>query len=62
MCLICVEITKETLKPKDFWRNYREITFTDKHEEELIKALESTSKQYQKDLAEAMLSPEEGEQ
>jgi hypothetical protein len=49
ICLLCIEVAKENIKPKDFWRNYREIIGTS-HEKEVIEAIKKTSDKYQIEL------------
>jgi hypothetical protein len=46
---MCVEIAKENMKPKDFWRNYREVP--EDHMDEVIEAVSNTSVEYQLELA-----------
>jgi vacuolar-type H+-ATPase subunit E/Vma4 len=54
MCLLCIEIVKEKLQPIEFWNNYRELKFTQEHEQELEKIISKTSAEYQQKLFEAM--------
>lgn len=49
MCLLCIEVAKEAIKPRDFWRNYREIP--EEHVDELIKVVSKTNPEYQAELA-----------
>ena len=49
MCLLCIEVAKENIKSKDFWRNFREIIGTP-HEKEVIEAIKTTSPEYQEEL------------
>jgi len=49
MCLICVEVAKESIKPKDFWNNFREIIGSE-HEKEVIEAIKKTSPEFQNEL------------
>jgi hypothetical protein len=49
MCLLCIEVAKEAVRPKDFWRNYREVS--EEHMPELIKTVSNTSIDYQLELA-----------
>lgn len=53
ICLLCKEIAKETLKPREFWGNYKELILTDddNHWSEVIEAVKKTSPEYQKELA-----------
>lgn len=53
MCMFCVQVQQEQLKPKEFWKLYREIYMTEdsKHKEELWSALYKTSDRYQEELA-----------
>lgn len=51
MCLLCVEVAKETMKPDDFWRNFRELlVIDDPHHKEVLDAVKKTSFEYQKGL------------
>lgn len=49
MCLLCTEVIKEQIKPKDFWRNYREIS--EDHRQDVIAVVANTSYEYQMKLA-----------
>jgi hypothetical protein len=49
MCLLCIEVAKEAVRPKDFWRNFREIS--EEHIPELIEAVSKTDLGYQEELA-----------
>jgi len=62
MCMLCVEIAKENLKPKEFWQNFKEVD--EEHVRELIVAVQQTSESYQESLAQEALSQgnEEDEQ
>jgi hypothetical protein len=53
MCLLCIEIAKENIKPKDFWRNYQELLRTDPgdHWREVVEKVKKTSPEYQKELS-----------
>ena len=51
MCLICAEVMKENIKPKDFWRNLREVS--KEHFDEVIDVVTKTSYEYQTELAKA---------
>jgi hypothetical protein len=46
---MCLEIAKETMKARDFWRNYREVP--EEHLDEVIDAVTKTSEEYQIELA-----------
>lgn len=52
MCLLCIEIAKENMKPKEFWGNYKELVLTDDndHWKEVIDNVKKTSPEYQKQL------------
>lgn len=56
MCLLCIEIAKENVKPKDFWNNYRELLKTDPgdHWREVVNEVKKTSPEYQQELANFM--------
>lgn len=49
MCLLCVEIAKQSIKPKDFWNNFREIIGTD-HEKEVIEVIKKSPLEFQEEL------------
>lgn len=49
MCLLCIEVAKENVRPKDFWRNFREVP--EDHMKELIEKVSNTSIDYQLELA-----------
>jgi hypothetical protein len=49
MCLLCVEVVKQNIKPKDFWKNFREIIGTS-HEKEVIEAVKKTTPEFQTEL------------
>lgn len=51
MCLLCKEVAKEIMTPRDFWRNYREIS--EEHMPEVIAAMSKTSYEYQAKVANA---------
>ena len=47
MCLLCVELTKDSLKASDFIRNYSELSVTDpKHAEEVAKKFKEKVEKY----------------
>lgn len=54
MCLACIEIAKETLKPKDLVKNVLEMLNApdDDHKLEFIKVLDALSPDYQKEVEE----------
>ena len=60
MCLLCVEVLKEKLSAKDFWRNYREMA-DEEHREVVIKAVTKTSYEYQAELANSALDDSDDE-
>ena len=49
MCLLCVEIAKQSIKPSDFWKNFREIIGSE-HEKEVIEVLKKSPKEFQEEL------------
>lgn len=49
MCIMCIEVAKQSLKPEDFWRNFREIIGTP-HEKEVIEVIKKTPLEYQNEL------------
>ena len=53
MCLLCKEVVLEKITPKDFWRNYKEVS--DEHKEEVIDKVSKTSSDYQTKLANEFL-------
>lgn len=57
ICLLCIEVAKEAIKPADFWRNYKEIS--EEHMEELVKAVANTSIDYQLEIATYLNKSEE---
>lgn len=51
MCKLCIDIAKETMKPEDFWRNFRELlVIDDPHQKEVLEAVKKASFEYQKKL------------
>lgn len=53
--MLCVEVIKQKMTPKEFWRNFKELQIPIEHQKELCEAIEKTSEQYQKELASAAL-------
>lgn len=54
MCLLCIEVAKEAVKPADFWRNYKEVLQTEAngdHWREVVETVKKTSPEYQAELA-----------
>lgn len=53
MCILCSEVSKENLKPKEFWSFYKEISIANDsvHLKELLENLLKTSDEYQTELA-----------
>jgi hypothetical protein len=49
MCLICIELSKENIKPRDFWHNFREVEAD--HVQDVVVAVLNTSEAYQAELA-----------
>lgn len=51
-CLFCVEVAKENVKPKEFWKLFTEISQSEdqKHMDELLKAVRNTSQEFQTDI------------
>lgn len=52
MCLLCIELAKESMNPTEFWKNYKELVLTDDkdHWTEVIENVKKTSPKYQKKL------------
>lgn len=48
-CMLCIEVARENIKPKDFWNNFREIIGTP-HEKEVIEAVKKTTPEFQTEL------------
>lgn len=55
MCLLCTEVIKEKLTPKEFWSNYRELKTDDDHWVEVLAETLKTSKEYQEALSKSAL-------
>lgn len=49
MCLLCIEVSKQLVSPKDFWRNFKEVS--EDHMYELLEVVNSTDFEYQEKLA-----------
>ena len=49
---MCIDVAKEKVKPQEFWKLYTEISQSEdmKHLDELLKAIKSTSQEYQTDV------------
>lgn len=59
MCLLCVEIAKQTITPESFWRNFRELLIVENdHVKEVIKVLKETPKEFQEKLSSVGLENE----
>lgn len=55
MCLLCTEVIKESLSPKEYWSNYREMNIPEEHIPELLSKVLETSLEYQEALTKAAL-------
>lgn len=51
MCVLCLEVAKELVQPKQFWNLYQELVFKDnEHLAELMSEVEKTSPEYKMKL------------
>lgn len=52
MCILCIEVAKQTITPESFWRNFKELLITeDDHYKEVIEIIKQTPQEYQEKLS-----------